>query len=107
MELGRGEDGWVRRLRGRGGETESEFQLAPNPLVWQAHKVGVISEGPFLMRCERLALKFTAEVVAIDAGMACFVAEFNLVRGDAWLFKELCNRILPHIAVGKTDDITR
>ena len=63
----------------------------------QAHKVSVVQVSAFVLRCERFAVEFDAEVAAVDAAQARFIVRFQLLRGDHWLFKELCNRVLPAI----------
>ena len=37
------------------------------------------------------------QVAAVDATQAQFVVRLQLSRGDPWLFKELCARLLPAI----------
>ena len=63
----------------------------------QANKVNVVQTSTFVLRCERYALEFDAEVAAVDAAQVRFICRLQLVCGDAWLFRELCNRILPAI----------
>lgn len=53
--------------------------------------------SPFVLRCERYAVHFDAEVAAVDATQERFVLQLLHSKGDAWLFKELCNQILPAI----------
>mmetsp|Transcript_52621 Transcript_52621/g.145517 ORF Transcript_52621/g.145517 Transcript_52621/m.145517 type:complete len:81 (+) Transcript_52621:3-245(+) len=77
--------------------------MAEAQRVLQANKVTATQVSAFVLRCERYAVEFDAEVAAVDAAQARFVVRLQLLRGDAWLFKELCNRILPSIRLDKQD----
>jgi len=72
----------------------------------QSNKVRIMQENAFQLRCEKYAIEFSAEVVAVDSSMDRFVVEFRLIHGDAWLYKELCNRVLPTIRIEKQEDVS-
>lgn len=77
--------------------------VAEAKAVLQANKVNVAQLSTFVLRCERYAVEFETEIAAIDAAQARFIVRLQLLRGDAWLFKELCNRILPAIRLEKPE----
>lgn len=60
-------------------------------------QVAATVNGPFVAKCERHSLGFELEVAAVDATQTQFVVRLQLSRGDPWLFKELCSRLLPAI----------
>ena len=74
--------------------------LPPKELMSEAlrvldlHKVAVTVNGPFVARCERHSLVFELETAAVDSTQTQFVVRLQLGRGDPWLFKELCSRVL-------------
>jgi len=72
--------------------------MGPYPRL-QPHvsQVSTTGHGPFVAQCERHSLGFELEVAAVDATQAQFVVRLQLSRGDPWLFKELCARLLPAI----------
>jgi hypothetical protein len=69
----------------------------PHPIHLPLPQVSVVQISPFLLRCERYAVEFDAEIAAVDTTQERFVVRMQQSRGDVWLFKELCYRILPAI----------
>lgn len=63
--------------------------------VFDFNQVGYSPQSPFVMSCERGGVEFDAEVASIDATQSRFVLRLQYIRGDAWLYKELCQRVLP------------
>ena len=68
---------------------------APAMRVLDAQKVGYAPAAPFLLRCERYSVAFELEVVAVDDTQTAFVVRLQRTKGDAWLFREICSRVLP------------
>ena len=95
----------------KGGGVHSGYQGAPNMSqklevapkelmgeamrVLDAQKVGYAPAAPFLLRCERYSVAFELEVVAVDDTQTAFVVRLQRTKGDAWLFREICSRVLP------------
>ena len=77
--------------------------LPPRQLMAEAvrqlerHKVGLLMQTPFIAKCERHGLSFLAEVAATDATQKWFVVRLQLQKGDANLFREIANRLLPSL----------
>ena len=67
--------------------------------VLELHKVAATVLGPFVARCERHSLVFELETAAVDSSQKTFVVRLQLSRGDPWLFKELCSRLLPALRI--------
>lgn len=67
--------------------------------VLELQKVHSMQQSPFVVLCERSAVQFEAEVAAVDCTQSKFVVRLQLNQGDARLFRELCNRLLPAIRV--------
>lgn len=68
--------------------------------VLRAAEVAAEPHAPFLARCERHGASFEMEVASVDATQTKFVVRLQLIAGDQWHFKQLCNRLLPSVRIG-------